>query len=76
MTLETFWLEEKWEGLGSSFFATVMLYGVPQNMTGTGEDNTEIDSRLLVSLCCENNVVPHLCPTNYDKLRQKVSPFA
>jgi hypothetical protein len=40
MTLETFWLEGKWEGLGLSFFATVMLHGVPGNMTGTDEDNT------------------------------------
>jgi hypothetical protein len=47
--LETVWLEEKAEATVSSFAATVALCRVSENMTGTDQDNTEMDSRLLVS---------------------------
>jgi hypothetical protein len=51
-----------------------MLCRIPENMTGTDEDNTEMDSRLLASLCCEKSIVPYLFLANYDKCWQKVWP--
>jgi hypothetical protein len=44
-------------------------------MTGTDEDNTKIDSPLLVSFCCEKNVIRHLYPANHGKLRQEALHF-
>jgi hypothetical protein len=75
MILETVWLEKKGEGPVSSFTLTVILYHIPENMTGTDQDNTEINSRLLVSFCCANSVVACLYLANYGKLWQKFSPF-
>jgi hypothetical protein len=75
VTSETVWLKEKREGPGLLFVLTVMLYRISETMTGTDEDNTEIDSQLLVSFCCENNVVPYLYLANYGKCWQKVLPF-
>jgi hypothetical protein len=42
-----------------SFVLTVNLYHILGNMTGTGTNDTEMDSRLLVSFCCDNSVVPY-----------------
>jgi hypothetical protein len=57
---ETVWPEEEREGPVSSFVLTVVLYRISENITGTDQDNTKIDSRLLVSFCCENSTVPYL----------------
>jgi hypothetical protein len=46
-----------------------------KGVTATDKDNTEIDSRLLVSFCCENSVVPYLYQANYGKCWQEASPF-
>jgi hypothetical protein len=62
---ETVWAEEEGKAPVSFLVLTVILYRIPENMTGTDKDNTEIDSRLLVSFYCENNVVPHLYISNY-----------
>jgi hypothetical protein len=75
MILETVQMEEKEEGPVSSFILTAILYRIPENMTGTDQDKTEINSRLLVSFCCANSVVLDLYFANYGKLWQKVSPF-
>jgi hypothetical protein len=53
---ETVWLEEKGEGPVSSM--SQRLSCISENMTGTDQDNGEIDSRLQVFSCCENSVVP------------------
>jgi hypothetical protein len=76
MILAPVWLEEEGEGPVSSFVLMVMSHHISENMTGTDKNNTEIDSRLLVSFCCENNVVPYLYPANYGTLWQKVAPFS
>jgi hypothetical protein len=68
-------MEEKEDGLVSSLGLTVILYCVPENMTGTDKDDTEIDSQLQAAFCCENSVDPDLCPANHAKLWQKASPF-
>jgi hypothetical protein len=75
MILKTVWLEEKKERHATLFALTVIAYRISENMTGTDKDHIEIDSRSLVSFCCENAVVFYLSLPNYGKLAQKVSPF-
>jgi hypothetical protein len=41
--LETVWRGDERKTHVSSFALTVMLYRVPENMTGTDQDTTEID---------------------------------
>jgi hypothetical protein len=76
VTLQTVWLEEKGEGHVSSFVATLTPYRISENMLGTDQNNTEMDSRLLASFCCESNVVRHLYAANYEGLWQKVPAFS
>jgi hypothetical protein len=73
--LLTVWIKAKAEGSVSSFVSTVLLHRMSENMTGTDQDDTEIDSRLPVSLCCENSAAPDLYPANYGKSWQQMSPF-
>jgi hypothetical protein len=75
MTLQTLWPEGKGEGFVSSLASAVMVYRISENMIGTDKDHTEIDSRLLVSFCCENSVVLYLHPVNYGKWWQRASSF-
>jgi hypothetical protein len=67
LILETVGQEEEGEGRVSSFALTVMVYRVSENMTGIDKDHTEMDARLLISFCRENNVVPSLSLSNYGK---------
>jgi hypothetical protein len=75
MILQTVWLEEKGEGSVSSLVATVIWYRMPENMTGTDKDSTEINSRQLVSFCCANSMVLYLSLTNHGKWWQRALPF-
>jgi hypothetical protein len=58
LTVEAVWFEEK-DPL-SSCVLTVILYRISEDMTGTDKDGTGIDTRLLVSFCCENSVALYL----------------
>jgi hypothetical protein len=73
--LQTVCLEGKGGGSVSSFAVTVIAYRITENMTGTDQDDTELDSRLLASFCCENNMVAYLYLANDGNCWQKVSPF-
>jgi hypothetical protein len=76
MIFGTLWAEEEREGRVWSLVLTVIPYRIPENMTGTDQDNTEIDSRLLVSFCCANSMIPYLYPANYGKCWRIVSPLS
>jgi hypothetical protein len=67
LILETVWQEEEEEGRISSFVLTVMMYRVSENMTRIDKDHTEMSARLLISFCCENNVVSSLYLANHGK---------
>jgi hypothetical protein len=71
LILEIVWSEEKWQGVISPFILMVILYRFQENMTGSDWDDAEIGSRLLVSFCCENSVVPYPYPADDGKRRQK-----
>jgi hypothetical protein len=73
--LQNVWLEEKGEASASSFVLTVISYRISGNMTGTDENRTEIDSRLLISFFYANSVVLCLFLANYGKMGRKASPF-
>jgi hypothetical protein len=75
MILETIWPEEEGELPVPSSVLTVTLYRIPENMTGTVQDNTEIDSRLLVSVRCAIRMIPYLYPAYYGQCWRTVSPF-
>jgi hypothetical protein len=69
--LQTVWLEGKRGRSISSFVSTVISYCVSGNMTGTDKSGTEIDSRLLISLCYANSAVLYLFLANCGKVRQQ-----
>jgi hypothetical protein len=53
-----------------------MVETLYQNLTEIDKDTLQIDCRLLVSFCCETNVVLYLYTANYGKWGQKASPVS
>jgi hypothetical protein len=65
--------KEEGEGSVSPFPSRGSVYHILEKETGIRQDHTEIDSRLLVSVCCQNSVIPYLSTVNDGKLRQEAS---
>jgi hypothetical protein len=61
-------MEEEGESSVSSFVSTLTLYRISENMTEADTDDTEIDSRLLVSFSCGNSLVLYFYLANSGKL--------
>jgi hypothetical protein len=68
LIVQTVWIEEKWEDSVSSSVSTLALDRISEHVTGTDEDDTDINSRSVVFLCCENSLVLYLYMENDGKM--------